>query len=46
MSETEKIFETGILREEGYLYFLKGNPMCVFKVKANRKGRIKKKSEE
>ena len=40
--ESEKIHETGILREEGYLYFLKGNPMVVYKVKMAR-GRKKKK---
>ena len=39
----EKIAETDIEREEGYLYFCKGNPIAIYKAKMSRKGRKKKK---
>lgn len=38
----EKILKTDIPREEGYLYFCKGNPIEVYKAKMSRKGRTKK----
>lgn len=40
----EKIAETDIKREEGFLYFLKGNPLEIWKAKMGR-GRKKKKAE-
>jgi hypothetical protein len=38
----EKIAETNIKREEGYLYFCKGSPIAVYKAKMVRGGRKKK----
>lgn len=38
----EKIIETDIEREKGYLYFVKGNPLCIYKAKMARGGRKKK----
>lgn len=32
----EKIIETDIEREEGYLYFCKGNPIAIYKAKQAR----------
>ena len=39
----EQIIKSDIPREQGYLYFVKGNPICVYKTKMNRKGRKGKK---
>jgi len=37
----EKLAETDIVREKGFLYFVKGNPLCIYKAKMAR-GRRKK----
>ena len=37
----EKIAETDIPREKGYLYFLKGDPLAIYKAKLARGGRKK-----
>ena len=39
----EQILKTDIPREEGYLYFVKGNPLILCKAKMSRGGRKKKK---
>ena len=41
----EKLLETEIPREKGFLYFLKGNPLCIYKAEMSRGGRPKKKKE-
>ena len=40
----EKILETEIPRETGYLYFTKGSPLEIWKAKMSRSGKSKKKS--
>lgn len=43
MKMAEKILETNIPRESGFLYFTKGNPLAIYKAKMSRGGRKKKK---
>ena len=40
----EKIFDTEVPREKGYLYFFKGDPLEGWKAKMSRSGKSKKKS--
>lgn len=39
----EKITDTDIPREKGYLYFTKGDPLEIWKAKMSRGGKSKKK---
>ena len=39
----EKIAETEIPREKGYLYFTKGDPLEIWKAKMSRSGKSSKK---
>jgi len=41
----EEILQTNIEREEGYLYYTKGNPLIVCKAKMKRGGKKKNDSE-
>lgn len=41
----EKIIGTDIEREKGYLYFLKGNPLVIYKAKMAHGGKKKKKKK-
>ena len=47
MAEKVKIKIDGkpvrIVREKGYLYYVKGDPLAIYKVKAQHKGRTKGK---
>jgi hypothetical protein len=38
----EQILKTDIPREEGFLYFVKGNPLMIYKAKMSRGGKKKK----
>ena len=38
---SEKLLETEIQREKGFLYYVKGDPLCVYKAEMAR-GRKKK----
>ena len=40
----EKIAETEIPREKGFLYFTKGDPLEIWKAKMSRSGKRKKES--
>jgi len=41
----EKILDTNIPREEGHLYFVKGNPLSLYKAKMARGGRKKQEKK-
>lgn len=45
MSEAERVYEVyeGEKRQKGYLYFVKGDDLMVYKVKMARGGKKKKK---
>lgn len=39
----EKVGKFKVVREKGYLYYAKGDPICIYKTKMQHKGRTKSK---
>jgi len=46
MGEHEVVATTDIMREKGFLYICKGNPISIIKIKAGRKKKVQEEVKE